>query len=113
MKGVLGEFPRDTWHVFGAPCENVPILTEEIDERAFLFAVQAVSDQDELAWVFLVQQDLPCSLRGIELRLSSRFGLSNRFGLSSRHVLLQSRHVLHYDALLFNNDHYFSHLRAV
>src|SRR3954468_4529741 len=104
MKGVLGEFPWDTWHVFGAPCENVPILTEEIDERAFLFAVQAITDQDELAWVFLVQQDLPCSLRRLELRFSSRFGLS------SRHVLLQSRHVLHYDALLFSDDHCFGRL---
>src|SRR3954468_17371802 len=40
MQLVLGEFRRYTWHVFGGPCEDVPILTEEIDELAFLFAVK-------------------------------------------------------------------------
>ena len=37
---MLGEFRRYTWHVFGGPCEDVPILMEEIDELAFLFAVE-------------------------------------------------------------------------
>jgi hypothetical protein len=39
IKGVLGKFSWDTWHVFGRPCENIPILTEELDELAFLCAV--------------------------------------------------------------------------
>ena len=38
---MLGEFHRDTRHVLGGPCEDVAILTEEIDELAFLFAVKA------------------------------------------------------------------------
>ena len=37
---MLGEFRRYTWLVFGGPCKDVPILTEEIDELAFLFAVE-------------------------------------------------------------------------
>jgi hypothetical protein len=36
VKFVLGEFPRDTWHVGWFPCKDVSILTEELDERAFL-----------------------------------------------------------------------------
>ena len=37
IKAVLSEFPRDTWHVRRFPCKDVPVLTEELDERAFLF----------------------------------------------------------------------------
>ena len=37
---MLGKIRRNTWHVLGRPCEDVPILMEEIDELAFLFAVE-------------------------------------------------------------------------
>ena len=37
IKGVLSEFPRYTWHVRRLPCKDVPVLTDELDERAFLF----------------------------------------------------------------------------
>ena len=37
---MLGEICQNTQHVFGRPCKDVPILTEEIDELAFLFAVK-------------------------------------------------------------------------
>ena len=34
---VLDEFPRYTRHVLWRPCKDVPVLTEELDELAFLF----------------------------------------------------------------------------
>ena len=49
MKFVLGVLPRDTRHVFGGPCEDIPILTEEVDELAFLFAVEAGAYDNVLA----------------------------------------------------------------
>ena len=39
MQSVLSQLPGYTWHVGGFPCEDVPILTDEFDERAFLFGV--------------------------------------------------------------------------
>ena len=41
VKFVLDVLPRGTRHVLGGPCEDIPILTEEVDELAFLFAVEA------------------------------------------------------------------------
>ena len=66
MKRVLGEFPRYTRHVLGRPCENVPILTEELDELAFLFAVKVRPHEDELGLVVLVEVDLICVPRRLE-----------------------------------------------
>jgi hypothetical protein len=40
LQGMLGEFPRYTYHVRWLPCEDVPVLTEELDKRAFLFGGQ-------------------------------------------------------------------------
>ena len=37
---MLGEILRDTRHVLWGPCKDVSILTEEVDELAFLFTVQ-------------------------------------------------------------------------
>jgi hypothetical protein len=37
---VLGEFPRYTYHVRWLPCEDVLVLIEELDKRAFLFGGQ-------------------------------------------------------------------------
>ena len=37
---VLSQSPRYTWHVRGFPCKDVPVLTEELDERFFLFRVE-------------------------------------------------------------------------
>jgi len=39
VKRVLGKFPGNTRHVGRRPCEDVPVLTEELDERAFLFVI--------------------------------------------------------------------------
>ena len=35
--GVLGDFPRNAWHVPGFPHEDVSVSVEEADERTFLF----------------------------------------------------------------------------
>src|SRR3954464_2468376 len=54
---VLSEFPRDTRHVRGLPCEDVPVLTEELDERAFLGWAHARPDRHRMAGVAWDQLD--------------------------------------------------------
>ena len=44
IESVLSEFSRYTWHVRRLPCKDVPILTDELDERAFLFWIQVGTD---------------------------------------------------------------------
>ena len=44
MQSVLSQLPGYTWHVRGFPCKDVPVLTEELDERFFLFAVEGGGD---------------------------------------------------------------------
>ena len=57
---VLSEFPRHTRHVSGIPCEDVPILTEELDERAFLCGRHVGPDDGLLAGVALDEVDALC-----------------------------------------------------
>ena len=40
LQTVLSQLPGHTWHVRRFPCEDVPVLTEELDERFFLFGVE-------------------------------------------------------------------------
>ena len=63
---MLGKFPRYSRHVLRGPCEDVPILTEELDELAFLFAAQSGPNDAELAWLRGVQNDLLAVLRRLE-----------------------------------------------
>src|ERR1043165_3703167 len=51
VEPVLGEFSRHTRHVLWRPCKDVPVLTEKLDELAFLFIAESSSDQDELGRV--------------------------------------------------------------
>ena len=46
IESVLSEFSRYTWHVRRLPCKDVPILTDELDERAFLFWIQVSTDNE-------------------------------------------------------------------
>ena len=46
IESVLSEFPRYTWHIRRFPCEDVPILTDELDEHAFLFGIQIGTDAE-------------------------------------------------------------------
>ena len=34
---MLGDFPRDAYHIQGFPCKDVLVGAEEVDERVFLF----------------------------------------------------------------------------
>ena len=47
IKSVPSEFSRYTLHVRRLPYKDVPVLTDELDERAFLFWIQ-VSTNNEL-----------------------------------------------------------------
>ena len=69
---MLGEIRWDTWHVFGGPCEDVPILTEEIDELAFLFAVKVCTYDSVPLWVLRVQGYLLGLFDRLERALSLR-----------------------------------------
>ena len=40
LQTMLSQSPGYTWHVRRFPCKDVPVLTEELDERFFLFAVE-------------------------------------------------------------------------
>ena len=41
---VLSQSPGYTRHVRRFPCKDVPVLTEELDERFFLFGVECCGD---------------------------------------------------------------------
>ena len=37
LQGMLGDLPRNAWHIRGFPRKDVFVVAEEVDERAFLF----------------------------------------------------------------------------
>ena len=37
FQGMLGDLPRNAWHIRGFPRKDVFVVAEEVDERAFLF----------------------------------------------------------------------------
>ena len=49
IKGVLGDLPLDARHIRVAPCEDVSVGAEEVDEHHFLFAVEGGADLQRLA----------------------------------------------------------------
>jgi hypothetical protein len=51
FKFVLDQFSRDSWYVRMLPCEYIPIVLQEPDERAFLFVVEAGADDCSLAFI--------------------------------------------------------------
>ena len=48
IKSVLNELSRYTRHVRRFPCKDVTVLTDELDERAFLFRIQIGADAELL-----------------------------------------------------------------
>ena len=48
IESMLSEFSRYTRHVRRFPCKDVPVLTDELDERAFLFGIQIGTDTELL-----------------------------------------------------------------
>ena len=56
---MLGDLPRDARHIRGFPRKDVFVVTEEVDERAFLFGGERGPDMDFFALeVAGVQEDL-------------------------------------------------------
>ena len=78
VKFVLGVLPRNTQHVLGGPCKDVPILTEEVDELAFLFGAEASPDGDALLRVGRVERDLLGLFSRLERTLAGRLGRRRR-----------------------------------
>ena len=70
MQLVFGEIHRNTRHVLGRPCKDVPILTEEIDELAFLFAVKVCTYDSVPLREFRVHGYLLCFFCRFERALS-------------------------------------------
>jgi len=65
---VLGEFSWYSGHVRGLPCEDIHVFTQELDERAFLFRVQAGTDGNLLGGVSFLQVHLLSLLSSFERR---------------------------------------------
>jgi len=57
IQGVLSLLPRNTWHVGGLPCEDVPIGSEEGGERVFLCRVELRPDQRRLVRLIVLEGD--------------------------------------------------------
>ena len=74
MEFVLGILPRNTRHVLWDPCKDVPIITKEVDELAFLFAIEAGAYDNVLAaaGVFRVELHFLGLLGGLEDDLVGR-----------------------------------------
>jgi hypothetical protein len=48
---VLGQFSRDSRHIRKLPCEYVSVILQKLDERAFLFVIQARTDDSCFAFI--------------------------------------------------------------
>jgi hypothetical protein len=48
MQFMFNQFPRNSRHVSGLPCEDVPIFLEEFDEREFLYGIQTIAYMSDL-----------------------------------------------------------------
>jgi hypothetical protein len=46
---VLGDLPRNAWHIRGAPRKDVSVGAEEVDEHHFLFRIEGGTDPQHLA----------------------------------------------------------------
>src|SRR5688500_5998412 len=51
IQRVLGDIPRNAWHIRGTPRKNFGICVEKVDEHCFLFGVELEADPDLLASV--------------------------------------------------------------
>jgi hypothetical protein len=77
LQFVLGQFSRDSRHIRRLPCEYVSVILQKLDERAFLFVVQAGADDGSLAFISEPEVDslhfLSRSHRGHGLRFIRRY----------------------------------------
>ena len=100
---MLGEILRDTRHVLWGPCKNVSILTEEVDELAFLFTVQVCPNDGKPLRILRVQRYLLSLLGRLEgaLRITI-FGIRGQGRLLAGHGHNPLQHLLlfcHYEGL--------------
>jgi hypothetical protein len=51
LQFVLGQFSRDSRHIRRLPCEYVSVILQELDERAFLFVIQARANDGGFAFI--------------------------------------------------------------
>jgi hypothetical protein len=51
LQFVLGQFSRDSRHIRRLPCEYVSVILQELDERSFLFVIEAVTNDGGLAFI--------------------------------------------------------------
>jgi hypothetical protein len=51
VEAMLNQLPGHSWHVRWLPREDVAVSPEEVDERVFLFGVEAGPDGGGLAGV--------------------------------------------------------------
>ena len=97
---VLGEIRRNTRHVLGRPCEDVLILTKEIDKLAFLFAVEVRPHDSKSLWVRRIQGDVLGFLSRLEGALGLRVLGVRWYGrLLAGHGIRPGK-----EALLFGDD---------
>ena len=71
MECVLREFPGYSWHVGWAPCEDFPALTEELNERAFLFWSEIFRHESGIGGVHRVDLMRSGVAAGIKLNFGS------------------------------------------
>jgi hypothetical protein len=57
LQFVLSQFPWDSRHIRRLPCEYVSVILQKLDERVFLFVVQAGADDGSLALISEPQID--------------------------------------------------------
>jgi hypothetical protein len=51
LQFVLGQISRDSRHIRKLPCEYVSVILQELDERVFLFVIQAGADDSCFVFV--------------------------------------------------------------
>src|SRR4051812_9334539 len=66
MQRVLSQLPRHSLQILCGPCKDIPILTEEVGELAFLFVIQACTNGDGALWELIANLDLICLLSRLE-----------------------------------------------
>ena len=67
LQGMLGDFPRNAWHIRGFPRKDASVCEEEVDERAFLFGGERGANAHHLALGAVgVYEDLLCALCGLK-----------------------------------------------
>jgi hypothetical protein len=57
VEAVLNQLPGRSWHVRWLPREDVEVSPKEVDERVFLFGVEAGPDGGGLAAVACLEVD--------------------------------------------------------